>query len=66
MFQLDAVFYTDYEVDTAISNLMEHSAFLALVIVRAGILVVGTGLLIMNFAPIEATRDKTGYYGQLD
>ena len=44
---------------------MERSAFLALVAVRTGILAVNTVLSIVNLAPAEATRDKTGYYGQL-
>ena len=48
-----------------ISSLTERSAFLALVAVRTGIFAVNTVLLFVNLAPVEATRDKTGYYGQL-
>ena len=65
---MDGACHIDYESDIAILRLMEHSTFLALVAMKVDILevVVNTDLLIENLIPIEATRDKIGYYGQLD
>ena len=62
---MDGAFHTNCELDIAILRLTEHFAFLALVAVRIDILevVVNTDLLTVNLISVEATRDRTGYYG---